>query len=117
GSRVGKRSLPRLDFADPAALAPVVHALTEGVEALLAHERFDLLTVGEHHFDRNVAVLEADGLHHLVRLVVETAGIEREYADLRRVLRDDVLKRDILSAEAVRELDRRAECPARPADD
>ena len=117
GTRIGKRALQRLDLADTTALAPVVHALAEGVEALLPDERFDLLAIGEHYLDGNVAVLKADVLHDFVSLVVQTAGIEREHADLRRVLRDDVLKRHVLGAEAVRELDRRAERLACPTDD
>src|SRR6266511_1962010 len=84
------------DARIPLVVAAVVDALAEGVEALLTDERFDLLEIGEHYLDWDIAVLEADVLHHLVGLVVETAGVEREHADVRRVLGDDVLERHIL---------------------
>ena len=89
----------RLHLPDAAAFLAVLDALVEEVDAALAHQSFDGLTLWEEHLDRDAVAL-ADGVHDGVGLGVEAPGVQRDDPSATVDAREHVDENDALGTEA-----------------
>ncbi len=98
-----QRTPERLHLADVAALVAVLQRLAEGEEPLLALQLFHRFVPWEIPVDLGAVALR-DGVGHLVGLLIQPAGVEREDADLQTGLLGQLDDGHVLEGERAGEL-------------
>src|SRR5574337_1798118 len=86
---VQQRPTERLHLSDATAELPFLDTLSEGVKPALPLERLDGVAPREVALNRNLVAFPGP-LHHIVRLLMQSTGVQGENRDRRLKLRQHI---------------------------